>query len=128
MRLIKPSPGELLDRKTILRLKIEAGGRQQLDVAHFKEELELIETALSDWLQKGAGADRKLLADAEKELAAVNQKLWHAEDEVRQTPRSERDRLAELAKLIPELNDYRALLVHRVNRVFRVAQAEKIYQ
>ncbi|MFQ5778997.1 MAG: DUF4254 domain-containing protein [Terriglobia bacterium] len=125
---MNPSPGELLDRKTILHLKIEAGQRRQVDVAHFQEELGLIEAALADWLRKNAGADRRAYDEATKELAEVNRKLWHAEDEVRQLPRSERDRLAELAKSIPELNDRRADLVQRVNGLFRVSQGEKMYR
>ncbi|MFQ5663675.1 MAG: hypothetical protein ACE5HL_07580, partial [Terriglobia bacterium] len=87
VRLINPSPGELLDRKTILHLKIEAGQQGQVDVAHFQEELELIEAALADWRHKNAGADRRAYDEATKELAEVNRKLWHAEDEVRQLPR-----------------------------------------
>ena len=49
---MNPSPGELLDRRTILRLKIEAGQRRQVDVGHFQVELGLIEAALADWLGK----------------------------------------------------------------------------
>lgn len=128
MRLINPSPGELLDRKTILHLKIEAGGRRQLDVGHFREELASIEAALADWWRKNAGADRQAYDQATHELAEVNRKLWQAEDEVRQLARSERDRLAELAKRIPELNDRRADLVQRVNRLFHVSHGEKLYR
>lgn len=128
MGLINPSPGELLDRKTILHLKIEAGCQRQMDVVHFQKELDLIEAALADWLGKNAGADRRAYDEATQELADVNRKLWQAEDEVRQLPRSERDRLADLAKLIPELNDRRADLVQRVNRLFRVSHAEKMYR
>lgn len=127
MRLIHPSPGELLDRKTILGLKIEAAQQRQVDAVHFQEELELIERALADWLRRNAGTDRRAYDEASKELAEVNRELWQAEDEVRQLPRSERDRLAALAKLIPELNDRRADLVQRVNRLFRVSHVEKIY-
>ncbi len=128
MRLLNPSPGELLDRRTILHLKIEAGRQRQLDVGHFREELESIEAALADWLRRNAGADRQAYEAAARELADVNRQLWRAEDEVRQLPRSERDRLAELAKWIPELNDRRADLVQRVNRLFRVSHAEKLYR
>ena len=128
MRLINPSPGELLDRKTILHLKIEAGRQRQMDVVHFQEELELIETTLADWLRRNAGADRRAYDQATGELAEVNRKLWQAEDEVRQLSRSERDRLADLAKSIPELNDQRADLVQRVNRLFHVSQTEKLYR
>ena len=128
MGLMNPSPGELVDRKTILHLKIEAGRRQQVDISHFQAELDLIEAALAEWFRKSAGADRRSYEEATKDLADVNQQLWRAEDEVRQLQRSERDRLAELTKLIPELNDRRAELVQRVNRLFRVGQVEKIYE
>ena len=128
MGLMNPSPGELVDRKTILHLKIEAGRRKQVDVGHFRQELELIEAALVEWFCKTSGTDRGAYDAATRDLADVNQQLWRAEDEVRALPRSERDRLAELAKLIPELNDRRAELVQQVNRLFRVGQVEKIYE
>src|SRR5574341_2558685 len=124
---MNPSPGELVDRKTILHLKIEAGRRKQVEVGHFQKELELIEAALADWFGKHAGADRRACDAITLDLADANQQLWRAEDEVRALPRSERDRLAELAKLIPELNDRRAALVQQVNRLFRVGQVEKLY-
>ena len=127
MRLIHPSPGELLDRETILHLKIEAGRRRPVSVAHFEEELKMIEAALADWFGKNPGADRRAYDEAAQELADVNRKLWDAEDEVRELPRSAQERLAELAKWIPELNDRRADLVQRVNRLFDVSQTEKLY-
>jgi len=126
--LMNPSPGELVDRKTILHLKIEAGRRKQVDIGHFQKELEMIEAALADWFRKSPGADRRACDATTGDLADVNQQLWRAEDEVRQLARSERDRLAELAKLIPELNDRRAALVQQVNRLFRVGQVEKLYE
>ncbi len=127
MRLIRPSPGELLDRKTILYLKVDAGRQRQMGVAHFEEELKMIEAALADWFGKNPGADRRAYEEAARELADVNRKLWIAEDEVRELARSAKDRLAELAKWIPELNDQRADLVQRVNRLFHVSQTEKLY-
>jgi hypothetical protein len=126
--MMNPSPGELVDRKTILHLKIAAGEGKRVSVAHFRKELELIEAALADWFRKSAGADGGACEEATRGLAEMNQKLWHAEDEVRALPRSERDRLAELAKLIPELNDRRAELVRQVNRLFGVDQVEKLYE
>ena len=128
MGLVNPTPGELVDRKTILHLKIEAGRRKQVDVTHFQQELEMIEAALADWFAKHVGADRSACEEATRGLADINQQLWHAEDEVRALPRSERERLAELAKLIPALNDGRAALVQQVNRLFRVGQVEKLYE
>lgn len=128
MGLINPSPGELVDRKTILHLKIAAGERKRVKVAHFQKELELIEAALAEWFRKAAGANRRAYDAATQGLADVNQKLWHAEDEVRALDGRQRDRLAELAKLIPALNDHRAELVREVNRVFGVDQVEKLYE
>jgi len=127
MRLLNPSPGELLDRKTILHLKIDAGRRRQVSVAHFEEELAGIEAVLADWFDKNPGADRRAYDEAARELAEVNRKLWGAEDEVRALPPSAKDRLAALAKEIPELNDRRADLVQRVNALFRVRHTEKLY-
>ena len=127
MGLMNPSPGELVDRKTILHLKIAAGERRKLKVGHFHKELELIEAALAEWFRKSAGADRKKYSGAVHGLAEVNQKLWRAEDEVRALEPSARDRLAELAKLIPKLNDRRAELVRQVNRLFGADQVEKLY-
>ncbi len=128
MGLMNPPPGELVDRKTILHLKIEAGRRKQVDIGHFREELSLIEAALAEWFRKSPGADRGAYDEATRGLADVNQQLWHAEDEVRALPRSERERLADLAKRIPSLNDRRAELVQQVNRLFRVGQVEKLYE
>ncbi|MGH9789533.1 MAG: hypothetical protein ACRD4U_12615 [Candidatus Acidiferrales bacterium] len=125
---MSPSPGELVDRKTILHLKIAAGERKKVEVGHFQKELELIEAALAEWFRKSDGADRGAYDQATRGLAQVNQQLWHAEDEVRALASSERDRLAALAKRIPELNDRRAELVRQVNRVFGVDQVEKLYE
>jgi hypothetical protein len=125
---MNPTPGELVDRKTILHLKIEAGRRKQVDSGHFQEELSLIEAALAEWFRKSSAADRSAYEAATAGLADVNQQLWRAEDEVRALAPGERDRLAELAKLIPALNDHRAELVQQVNRLFRVGQVEKIYE
>ncbi len=124
---MKPTPGELVDRKTILHLKINAGRRKQVDVGHFQEELSLIEAALAEWFRKSSGADRGAYEETSRGLAEVNLQLWNAEDEVRALAPGARDRLAELAKLIPALNDRRAELVQQVNRLFRVGQVEKIY-
>lgn len=125
---MSPTPGELVDRKTILHLKIEAGRRKQVDVGHFQEELRQIEAALDEWFRKSPGADRGAFEEASRGLADVNQQLWHAEDEVRALPGDERERLAGLAKLIPALNDRRAELVQQVNRLFRIGQVEKLYE
>lgn len=128
MGLMNPTPGELLDRQTILHLKIDAGRRRRVGVSHFEEELRMIEAALAEWFSKNPGADRSAFDAVAKELADVNGKLWNAEDEVRALSPRARDRLAEFAKLIPQLNDLRADLVQRVNRLFRVGHPDKLYR
>jgi hypothetical protein len=66
-----------------------------------------------------------------QKLARVNRELWKIEDEVRlrvnENPLN-KDRLVEIALLIPKLNDQRADLVQQINVVFQqVPQPEKIY-
>src|SRR6185503_4948455 len=71
------SPGELLDKITILRIK--AARMKDADkVANVKHELGLLEKT---WKESGAAAVN--LGTAEADLTRVNEKLWVIEDEIR---------------------------------------------
>ena len=109
MRLIKPSPGELADRQTILEIKIEHVDREVVDkepdlrqkgpvvrtvvmgdtkvqVHHFFYELELIQNHLKqDWIpdilnKPGMVEKYDELYD---ELTDINSALWDLQDEAR---------------------------------------------
>jgi hypothetical protein len=104
------SPGELLDRITILQLK-QARVADPAKLDHVRVELAALEAARgrADW---PAGAEG-LAAD----LATVNGLLWDVEDDLRRCER-EQDfgpRFVELARSVYRLNDRRSALKNAVN-------------
>ena len=105
------SPGELLDKITILRIKA-ARMSDPAKVANVKHELSLLEKT---WKDSGAAAVN--LGTAEAELTTVNEKLWVIEDEIRDEERAKRftDRFIELARAVYFTNDERAAIKKRVN-------------
>jgi hypothetical protein len=104
------SPGELLDRISILQLK-EARVADPAKRAHAVAELAALEAERSraDW-PPGTEA---VAAD----LAAVNGQLWDVEDDLRRCER-EQDfgpHFVELARSVYRLNDRRTALKNAVN-------------
>lgn len=124
MRLINPGPGEYLDRKTILDLKIAAARQRGIEHLHFDREW----SACMERLE----AYRKLHSDKwdgwERSLADVNRLVWDAIDEQRLAEK-EGDEAAEAqwGRTALHGNDLRGKLIHEVNRHFGALQgAEKI--
>jgi hypothetical protein len=78
------SPGELLDKITILRIKA-ARMSDPMKVANVKHELSLLEKT---WKESGA-ADVDI-GNEEANLTLVNEKLWVIEDEIRDEERAKR--------------------------------------
>ena len=105
------SPGELLDKITILRIKA-ARMSDPAKVANVKHELGLLEKT---WKDSGAAAVN--LGTAEAELTTVNEKLWVIEDEIRDEERAKRftEKFIELARAVYFTNDERAAIKKRVN-------------
>jgi hypothetical protein len=109
--LVPISPGELLDKITILRIKlarIQDAGK----LANVKLELALLEQT---WREAG-GAGYEVGPD-EHALQSVNERLWDIEDlirdkEARQT--FDRD-FIELARAVYVCNDERAAIKRRIN-------------
>ena len=94
--LVPISPGELLDKITILRIKA-ARMRDATKVANVKHELALLENT---WRESGAAAvDR---GAEEANLTRVNEKLWVIEDDIRDEERASRfsDKFVELARAV----------------------------
>jgi hypothetical protein len=109
--LVPISPGELLDKITILRIKA-ARMTDPLKVANVKHELSLLEKT---WKDSGASAVN--LGTAEADLTRVNEKLWVIEDEIRDEERAKRftEKFIELARAVYFTNDDRAAIKKRVN-------------
>jgi hypothetical protein len=105
------SPGEMLDKITILRIKA-ARMNDPAKVANVKHELALLEQT---WKDSGAAAVD--LGDEEANLTRVNEKLWVIEDEIRDEERARRftEKFIELARAVYITNDERATIKKRIN-------------
>jgi len=109
--LVPISPGELLDKITILRIKA-ARMTDAKKVANVKHELALLEAT---WKESGAAAVD--LGGDEAELTRVNEMLWVIEDEIRDEEHAKRfeEKFIELARAVYVTNDERAAIKKRVN-------------
>jgi len=107
------SVGELIDKITILRIKLERI-RAAPAQANVERELDrLIE------IRARASLDLADLAGLEDELFQVNGRLWDVEDELRALEQNGNfgKRFIELARSVYRLNDRRSALKRRINTV-----------
>jgi hypothetical protein len=110
--LVPTSPGELLDKITILRIKSERM-KDQAKLANVRIELALLEQT---W--RAAGHSESDIRAEERALQAVNAKLWDIEDEIREKEsRQAFDKeFIDLARAVYFNNDERAAIKGRINR------------
>ena len=109
--LVPVSPGELLDKITILRIKV-ARIQDAAKLANVKLELSLLEQT---WKDSGAAAHNVALD--ERALENVNGRLWDIEDRIRDKEAHQtfdRD-FIELARAVYICNDERAAIKKRIN-------------
>jgi hypothetical protein len=109
--LVPISPGEMLDKITILRIKA-ARMSDPLKVANVRHELGLLEQT---WKDSGAAAVD--IGNEEANLTLVNEKLWVIEDDIRDEERAKRfgEKFIELARAVYFTNDERAAIKKRIN-------------
>ena len=109
--LVPVSPGELLDKITILRIKV-ARIHDAAKLANIKLELALLEQT---WKDCCSGAQDVALE--ERALHDVNERLWDIEDRIRdKEARQTFDRdFIELARAVYVCNDERAAIKRRIN-------------
>ena len=109
--LVPLSPGELLDKITILRIKV-ARIQDAPKLANVKLELSLLEQ-----IWKDAGGTQHDVALDERALENVNERLWDIEDRIRdKEARQTFDRdFIELARAVYICNDERAAIKKRIN-------------
>jgi hypothetical protein len=109
--LIPVAPGELLDKITILRIKvarIEDSGKR----ANAATELAMLEAVKA----KDVSASREL-ARLEGDLGDVNAALWEIEDSIRDRERAQDfgAEFVKLARAVYHENDRRAALKREIN-------------
>ncbi len=119
--LVPISPGELLDKITILRIKAARIG-DAAKLANVKHELQLLEQT---WRQS-VPASVNLAAD-EQALEKVNAELWVIEDEIRdkELAKAFDARFIELARAVYITNDERAAIKKRINQALGSALVEE---
>ena len=109
--LVPVSPGELLDKITILRIK-SARMTDASKLTNVRHELALLEKT---W--RASVPDGNTVIDDERALQFVNERLWDVEDRLRDLEAEQRfDKdFIELARAVYVHNDERAAIKKRVN-------------
>lgn len=133
MRLLRPSPGESVDRQTILMLKARYGEIKKVNTKGFTDEVNEIQEYLDkNWYFKLREEQGTHLNTLFQKLSDINNTLWKLEDEIRLRATKpiegeNKERICQIALLVPEWNDKRADAVQEINRLFLVVETEKIY-
>ena len=111
--LIPVSPGELLDKLTILEIKLDRIG-DAAKLANVRREHDRL---ISVW--ENAGIDSAEVSDLRKSLREANEALWEIEDAIRDEERHKRfgERFVALARSVYIRNDERAALKRRINEL-----------
>jgi len=114
--MIKPlpvpiSPGELLDKISILEIKAE-----RIDDPHKRANVER-EFDMLTGLWHAEAAETGDITQMRTELKSLNEQLWDIEDEIRDCERNGDfgDRFVELARGVYKTNDQRAAVKRRIN-------------
>jgi len=109
--LVPVSPGEVLDKITILEIKSERMD-DEAKLANVRAELELLRKSWSASVQE----DEKI-AELHAALRQVNEALWDIEDAIRDEERSESfgERFIELARGVYFTNDRRSAIKKELN-------------
>ena len=109
--LIPISPGELLDKITILQIKSERISDPD-KVANVRTELAMLEKVWQDSVAADTTID-----ELTSELKSINEALWDIEDDIRDEERNRRfgERFIELARAVYVTNDDRAAAKKKVN-------------
>ena len=109
--LIQVSPGELIDKMTILEVKLDHMS-DPAKLANVHREHDMITQTFRENI-----ADTPALAKLIADLKATNMALWTIEDLIRDHEREGNfgESFVELARAIYRINDERAALKRRIN-------------
>ena len=133
MSLLNPSPGEIIDRLSILELKIPAFQKGGVPAEYLEAEKASLQDKMQEWDfemrdSMPVNVTWDMIAEMKNALAAFNALLWKAEDDARMTPEEDIIKLARLCKHIASMNDARSRAIKRLNDIYGIEGGqEKIY-
>jgi hypothetical protein len=109
--IVPISPGELLDKITILEIKSERIDDAE-KIANVRHELGLLTRVWSESVTQD-----QTISDLHQRLKTINEQLWEIEDDIRDEERHDRfgDRFIEPAREVYVINDKRAEAKKDVN-------------
>ena len=110
---VEVAPGELIDKITILEIKLER--IEDADkLANVKLDWETLSTARDAAIEPTEDLER-----LSAELKQANERLWQIEDDIRERERNEDfgDAFVELARSVYKTNDSRARLKREINEL-----------
>jgi hypothetical protein len=110
---VEISPGEVIDKITILQIKLERISDEQ-KLHNVRVELAVLSAALQRQVPSSPELD-----SLTTRLKQVNMRLWEIEDEIRLCERDKDfgERFVELARSVYKTNDRRAALKRQVNEL-----------
>lgn len=118
---VEVSPGELIDKITILEIKMEY--ITNIDKRNsIRYELNGLRQSRKDTIPDSLPLDRLTI-----DLKAVNRRLWSIEDEIREHERDQTfdDRFITLARAVYKNNDKRAVIKAEINKLLGASIVEE---
>jgi transcriptional regulator of nitric oxide reductase len=105
------SPGEVLDKITILEIKSERMSDPE-KVANVRVELALLQETWKEFIR-----DDEVIRGLHAQLKEVNEALWEIEDDIRDKERAKEfdERFIELARAVYVTNDRRSKVKKELN-------------
>ena len=122
--LVEVAPGELIDKITILEIKLQKM-KDEAKLANVRREYEILMETFHANIEETE--ELRSLIDA---LRAANQKIWDIEDEIRDLERAKNfgDQFVAVARSVYRSNDRRAATKRRINELLNsVIIEEKSY-
>lgn len=123
--VIEVAPGELIDRLTILEIKLERI-RDEAKLRNVRKEYALTSDTLAATLP-----DSKVISELRAQLKTVNAEIWQLEDDIRDHERNRTfgESFIALARSVYRTNDRRAAIKRKINDSLNSAIVEeKSYQ
>jgi uncharacterized protein DUF6165 len=122
--LVEVAPGELVDKITILEIKLK-NIMDEAKLANIRREYEILIDTYREHIEETEAL--RLLID---ELREANARIWDIEDDIRNLERNKDfgDRFVEVARSVYRSNDRRAATKRKINELLNsVIIEEKSY-